>query len=316
MKQGPHLLIILDGFGYQHTPDYNALYHANPRHLLSWMDTYPSSLLHASGRFVGLLPHMMGNSEVGHLTLGSGRVIKQPLLELHDQIASGSFFSNRLLIEHFNRIKKKGKRLHLMGLLSDAGVHSHIDHLLALITLAHRQGVESVVVHPFLDGRDTPPQSAAHYLRILEDALSVIPVGVIGTLHGRFYAMDRDKHWERTERSYKILTSPQKSQATHWQEALSRSYDLSITDEFFVPLTLREDAAWAEGDLLIFFNFRADRARQLTQALLQPSTVPFSIGGIALPTHMITCTSYSPDFKVEVLIHKNVIYNTFFDVLE
>ena len=200
-----------------------------------------------------------------------------------------------------------------MGLLSDAGVHSHTDHLLALITMAHQQGVESVVVHPFLDGRDTPPQSAAHYLRILEDALAVIPSGIIGTLHGRFYAMDRDMHWERTERSYTMLTSPCKPQAAHWQEALTRSYDLGITDEFFIPLTLHKDAAFAEGDLILFFNFRADRARQLTQALLEPSTVAFSTG---LTYPMITCTSYRPDFKVEVLIEKHTVYDTFFDCLE
>ncbi len=315
MKRRPHLLIVLDGFGYRSDHEYNAIFHGKPKHLISWMATYPHSLLHASGHFVGLLPNMIGNSEVGHLTLGSGRIVKQPILQLHEQIASGSFFKNNLLIERFNSIKKSGKRLHLMGLLSDGGVHSHIDHLLALIKMAHQQGIESVVVHCFLDGRDTPPQSAAHYLRILEDALADIPSGKIGTLHGRFYAMDRDNHWERTERSYKIITSPHKPQFSHWQEALTHSYNFAITDEFFVPVSLHEDAACTEGELLIFFNFRADRARQLTKALIEPLEVPFSTQGIAYSS-MITCTSYSHDFKVAVLIHKAKVYDTFFDRLE
>lgn len=315
MDKGPHILIILDGFGYQQAHRYNAIYEAHPKYLQSWMTNEPHSLLHASGIFVGLLPHMIGNSEVGHLTLGSGRIVKQPILELHESIASGAFFKNPVLKKHFALLKREKKRLHLMGLLSDAGVHSHIDHLLALITMAHQEGVPSIVVHPFLDGRDTPPQSAAQYLELLENALTKVPEGFIGTMHGRFYAMDRDTHWERTERTYKVLMTPQKPYATTWQEALEESYNRSITDEFFVPISLRADASWQEGDLFIFFNFRADRARQLTQALLKPETVSFGLPALAHPS-MITATAYRPDFNVEVLVHKHTVYNTFFDILE
>ncbi|MBA3751641.1 2,3-bisphosphoglycerate-independent phosphoglycerate mutase [Candidatus Dependentiae bacterium] len=315
MKQGPHVLVILDGFGYRHAHEHNAISHAKPHNLLRWTTYYPHTTIHASGSFVGLPPGMIGNSEVGHLTLGSGRIIKQPMLRLQEDIESGIFFKNDILIQRFQEIKKNHKRVHIMGLLSDAGVHSSISHLVALITMAHQQGVESIVVHPFLDGRDTPPESAVQYLRTLEEALTVIKSGIIGTIHGRFYAMDRDNHWERTERSYKILTTPQKPSFTHWQEALLHSYEQAITDEFFIPLALDEDAFFKEGDLIIFFNFRADRARQLTQALVEPSTVPFPAHELHYSS-MITGTSYHPDLNVEVLLKTETVHNTFFDLLE
>ena len=174
MKQGPHVLIILDGFGYRHAHEYNAVYEGHPEHFLRWLTEYPSTTLKASGVHVGLLPHMIGNSEVGHLTIGSGRVVNQPVTCNADEIQDGSFFKNPLLIERFKQLAQTKKRLHLMGLLSDAGVHSHIDHLLALIKMARMQGISSIIVHPFLDGRDVPPQSAAQYLTILEEALKPV----------------------------------------------------------------------------------------------------------------------------------------------
>lgn len=315
MKHGPHVLVILDGFGYRHAHDHNAIQAAHPEHFLRLQSQYPSTTLNASGTHVGLLPHMIGNSEVGHLTIGSGRSIKQPVSIIHDAIADGSFFSNPLMVRRFTEIAQKKGRLHLMGLLSDGGVHSHEDHLFALISMAARLGVTSIVVHPFLDGRDCSPQSAAQYLERLDKALKGVKNGIIGTLHGRFYAMDRDNHWERTERSYKMLTSPHKPHFANWIQALDDSYAKGITDEFFIPLTLHHNAYIQPGDALVFFNFRADRARQLTRSLVDPKFNAF-------PTHplnlawMITFTKYHPDFNVEVLLEKNPVHNTFFDLLE
>jgi 2,3-bisphosphoglycerate-independent phosphoglycerate mutase len=310
----PHVLVILDGFGYRHSPENNAIYQAHPDHFLKWLTQYPHTTLKASGTSVGLLPDMIGNSEVGHLTIGSGRVIKQAVSRIHTMIEDGSFFSNPLLTAKLKEIAGTKKRLHLMGLLSDAGVHSHIEHLCALIKMAGQLGVTNIYVHPFLDGRDVPPQSAAVYLEQTEKALKQIKQGKFGTIHGRFYAMDRDNHWDRTERSYKVLTTPQRPQFSTWQQALADSYDKSITDEFFVPVTMDPHGYIQPGDSLIFFNFRADRARQLTRALIEPDFSKFTTHPLHLNS-FITFISYHPDFKVDVLLHKDMVNNTLFDVL-
>lgn len=324
MKYGPHVLVILDGYGYRHEHDHNAIYEARPEHILRWINEYPSTTLKASGVHVGLLPHMIGNSEVGHLTIGSGRVIKQAVAHIHDDILNGSFFRNKQLIKNFTEIASTNRRLHIMGLLSDAGVHSRIEHLFALIKMAHAHGVKDIVVHPFLDGRDVPPQSAAYYLEQLENALKPIERGIIGTMHGRFYAMDRDNHWERTERSYKVLTMPFPHQFTTWRQALADSYDKAITDEFFMPITLHEHAYIQPDEALIFFNFRADRARQLTEACIAPQLTQMNNKQHVQLLWMLTFTNYFTDssiiggstFPVQILFERPVVPNTFFDVLE
>ncbi len=315
MKQGPHALVILDGFGYRHAHDHNAVQEAHPDNFLRWISQYPSTNLTASGTHVGLLPHMIGNSEVGHLAIGSGRTLKQPVAIIHDAIADGSFFQSPILVKRFQELAAQQKPLHIIGLLSDGGVHSHEEHLFALITLAVQQGITTVIVHPFLDGRDAPPQSAARYLAQLDDALKQVQYGIIGTMHGRFYAMDRDHHWERTERTYKVLTTPQRPHFAHWRQALADSYDKQITDEFFVPITLQENTHLQPGDGVVFFNFRADRARQLTSALTDPKFTAFATNDLPL-SWMITFTEYHPDFRADVLLEKSIIHNTFFDVLE
>lgn len=315
MRTGPHVLAILDGFGYRQAHEQNAIYEAHPEGYLRLLSEYPHALLKASGANVGLLPHMIGNSEVGHLAIGSGRVTKQPVSIFHEQISNGSFFENQLLKDRFNSLAKSKKRLHIMGLLSDAGVHSHIEHLFALITMARMHEVSSIIIHPFLDGRDVPPQSAELYLTELDKILLQTKQGSIGTIHGRFYAMDRDKHWDRTERSYTVLTSPQKSKFSTWQEALKDSYDKNITDEFFIPVALQENASIQSDDAVIFFNFRADRGRQLTQAFVAPEKTVKNAHQLAL-SWMLTFTQYSPDFPVDVLLHKSIVTDTFFDVLE
>ncbi len=315
MQHGPHVLVILDGFGYRHAHDHNAIYEGHPEHFLRWLTQYPNTTLKASGVHVGLLPHMIGNSEVGHLTIGSGRIIQQPVSVISNQIHDGSFFHNPLLVDHFKKIARSKKRLHIMGLLSDAGVHSHIDHLLALITLAKMQGITSVVIHPFLDGRDVPPQSAAQYLTILEDKLKELKNGSIGTLHGRFYAMDRDNHWDRTEKSYKMLTTPFRAHYSTWQQALTASYNQNVTDEFFVPVTLHHTAFIQPGDALVFFNFRADRARQLTRSLVEKNFPHFTTHPLHL-SWLLTFTRYHSDFPADVLLQKTIVTHTLFDMLE
>ena len=315
MQSGPHVLAILDGFGHSIHHEHNAIYAAHPDHYVRWLLEYPHALLSASGTSVGLLPHMIGNSEVGHLTIGSGRIVQQPVSIFHKQIADGSFFQQPLLKERLKTIAHSKKRLHIMGLLSDAGVHSHSEHLFALIRMARMQGVSSIVVHSFLDGRDVPPQSAAIYLEQLAAVIREAKGCTIGTMHGRFYAMDRDKHWERTERSYKVLTTPLKSKYSDWKDALEDSYQKNITDEFFVPVALQHDAYIHPGDAVIFFNFRADRARQLTQACIDPHTPIESYHPLHL-SWMLTFTRYKDDFPVDVLLEKPLIQDTFFDVLE
>ncbi len=314
MNKSPHVLIILDGFGYRCEREHNAIIQANPKQYLSWLNTYPSVTLDAAGTAVGILPHMIGNSEVGHLTIGSGRRIIQPVAEITKTIDNGSFFTNSLLEKRFGELTGTSKRLHLMGLLSDGGVHSHIYHLKALIHLAVKKNIDTVIVHPFLDGRDVAPKTAALYLTELEEALSQVKNGIIGTLHGRFYTMDRDNHWDRTEESYRVLTHEQPHLST-WQEALEQSYDNDVTDEFFKPISLHDNAAIQKDDAVIFFNFRADRARQLTRAFIEDDFSAFITRPLDL-SWMITFTAYHPDFPVDVLLRKRTVHNTFFDILE
>lgn len=267
IKNKPVALVILDGFGYRNDPLYNAIQQARTPHLDFLYATYPHTLLTASGQAVGLLPNFMGNSEVGHLTIGSGRVIPQPITRLHNAIADGSFFTNDALTNALALIKEKDTTLHIMGLLSDGGVHSYDEDLFAFLRAAKNAGLKKVIVHPFLDGRDTPPQSASIYLEKLETVLHDLAIGTIGSLHGRWFAMDRDHNWERTVTCYATLTTPQKNTFTSWREALTTYYNENITDEFIPPTSLGTPGI-EDGDGIIFFNYRPDRARQLTRLFL------------------------------------------------
>jgi 2,3-bisphosphoglycerate-independent phosphoglycerate mutase len=307
MATGPHMLILLDGFGYSQEHAYNAIYSSHAPTFTQLQSTFPSSLLHASGSFVGLLPKMIGNSEVGHLTIGSGRIIKQPVTQLCEAIEDGSFFTNALLIQRFQELREKQKTLHLLGLLSDAGGHSHSMHLFALLQMAVAQGVQKILVHPFLDGRDTPPQAATFYLNELDYILKQLKVGEIGTLHGRFYAMDRDNHASRIAKSHTILTQPHIPRFTTWQEALTASYAQGITDEFFEPCTLSMQSFIQPDDGILFFNIRADRSRELTQAFMHHRDHY---------SWIITATNYGPDFPVDVLLTEPLVQNTLLDSLE
>jgi len=331
----PTALIILDGFGCRTEPANNAIALAKTPHITSWLLKYPHTQLKASGTAVGLLPGFIGNSEVGHLTIGAGRIITQPLTLIHNAIKDGSFFSNQMLNQHLTALQESDQSLHIMGLLSDAGVHSHVELLYASIKAAVAANIKNIIVHPFLDGRDVPPRSAQYYLQQLEDFLHQIGRGIIGSIHGRFYAMDRDHHWDRTQLSYQTLTEQQTSTSSTWQEILKKSYANGITalrqaqgdrkkesttpscmtDEFVIPTQLTPQAVIKNGDGIIFINFRPDRARQITQALIDPEFKYFPTD-YRKPSFFITPVGYSKKLHTDVLFPQPLASHTLKDVLD
>lgn len=300
----PTALVILDGFGY--TPDKhgNAIAQAHMPTLTMLQNNYPWTLLDASGKQVGLLPGYAGNSEVGHLTLGAGRVIPSNLATIHHAIDDRSFFNNNVLQVLFTQIKEKNRALHIMGLLSDGGVHSHERHAHALLQAAHQAGIHTVFIHAFLDGRDTLPQSADVYLERLEQLCRKLGTGQIASLHGRFYAMDRDHNQKRTNLSFEVLTQQQAASPQSWQQALKTSYKNNISDEFFYPQQLIPNGYIKPGDGIIFFNFRPDRARQLSDIFLHQQLFQGSF---------ITMTRYQKEFTNDVLFEQEPINHTLLD---
>ena len=268
MKHRPAMLMILDGFGIRKETYGNAIAAANTPVLDEMFAKYPFMTIEASGEPVGLPAGQMGNSEVGHLNIGAGSVIYQNLLKITRSIQSGKFFENPALLGAMKNAAA-GHTLHVMGLVSDGGVHSHFEHLKAVIDMAKKNGVEDVVVHCFLDGRDVPPKSAMTWLGALEEYMKEEGVGRIGVISGRFYAMDRDKRWERRVRAYDALTLSEVLHASCSQEAIDASYAKDETDEFVQP-TVVNAAPVKTGDSVIFINFRPDRAREITRALVDP----------------------------------------------
>lgn len=290
-------LIILDGWGLAPPGPGNAVALAHTPTFDRLWETCPKTTLEASGEAVGLPKGQMGNSEVGHTNLGAGRVVYQPATLISKQVREGAFFENPALLDAME--KARGKRLHLMGLISDGGVHSQLSHLLALLEMAKQQGVEHVYVHAFSDGRDTPPTSGAGYLKVVQDKLAQLGFsqGGIATVMGRYWAMDRDKRWERTEKAYRALrfgegsvTKPPAS------KALEAAYGNGVTDEFIEPLILNPKGCIRPEDSVIFFNFRPDRARQLTHALCDPQFSAFDRGQ-PLAAPLTTMTRYESTFN-------------------
>jgi len=315
MKQvRPIVLIILDGFGYRKEKHYNAIYHADTPHLDYWFTKYPYAILESSGKAVGLLKDCIGNSEVGHLTIGSGRIISQPIRIIHEAIDNKTFFTNKLLTTQLQKLQKSKRAVHIIGLLSDAGVHAHEKHIQAFVQAAVQQNIKNIVVHTILDGRDTSPKSASYYLQRLTDFLQKIGRGVIGSLHGRFYAMDRDKHWNRIERSYRVLTELQPIKYTSWQQIITDNYAQHITDEFVIPAQLDPGHIVKNGDGIIFCNFRSDRAQQLTASLVDPHFDHFPTPQLDL-AFFITPTTYNQKLKTMVLFPTQKIINTLKEVL-
>lgn len=269
MKKAPVALVILDGWGISDSEENNAVKQAATPCLDALLRDYPTSRIGSSGRDVGLPDGQMGNSEVGHLNIGAGRIVYQDLTRISLAIEDGSFNENPALVDVCQKVISSGGKLHLLGLLSDGGVHSHNTHLYALVRLAKQYGIKDVCIHAFMDGRDTPPSSGAGYLRELEDELKTIGLGRVATVTGRFWAMDRDNRWERVERAYQALTEGVGNQAVSSAEAVEEAYAAEQTDEFIEPWVVGTGGQMVDGDGVIFFNFRADRAREMTRALTE-----------------------------------------------
>jgi 2,3-bisphosphoglycerate-independent phosphoglycerate mutase len=262
------MIMILDGFGINEIHEANAVYMAKTPNLDMLRENYPTTYGNASGEYVGLPDGQMGNSEVGHLNIGAGRIIYQALTRITKSIKDGDFFEKEEFLKAVKNCKENDSALHLYGLLSDGGVHSHNTHLYALLELAKREDLEKVYVHAFLDGRDTPPRSAVKYLAELEEKINEIGVGKIATISGRYYAMDRDNRWERVKLAYEALVNGKGEFASTSDEAINNSYNNDVNDEFVLPTVIDKDGVIKENDSIIFFNFRPDRARELTRAIV------------------------------------------------
>jgi 2,3-bisphosphoglycerate-independent phosphoglycerate mutase len=315
---GPLALIIIDGWGYSPRQEGNAIALAETPNYDQLLNDYPHTLLEASGTRVGLPPGIMGNSEVGHLNIGSGRVIRMDVSRVDYEISTGEFFNNPILRGAMGDLKDEGKSLHLMGLISDGQVHSSLEHLYALLRMAKRQDVERVIIHCFLDGRDTPPTSATNYLAQLQKQIDEVGVGKIASVVGRYYAMDRDKRWERTKRAYDLLVDGVGEKASNPIEAVKRSYEQGITDEFVEPISIVKPdgeplATIRDGDSVIFFNFRPDRARQLTRALAVANFNEFPIE--KRPKIRFVCfTLYDRTFNLPIAFAPNEHHNVLAEV--
>lgn len=310
----PLLLVILDGFGWREEERGNAVKLARTPNLDYFFSTYPWTKIEASGEAVGLPAGQMGNSEVGHLNIGAGRIVYQEFTRINLAIKNGSFFENPVLKEAFSRAKEKERSVHLMGLVSDGGVHSHSKHLYALLKMAKKSGVERVFIHAFLDGRDTPPQSALNYLSELGKKIKEINVGRIATVSGRYYAMDRDRRWERTKLAYDCLVLGKGEKAVSSMEAVKNAYARGETDEFVKPTILNGQGTIKNGDSVIFFNFRPDRARQLTRALNEKEFKEFEREKL-VEIFFVTFTRYDETFPYPVAFPPQSLKNILADVL-
>ena len=308
MSIKPVCLIILDGVGHSAQKAHNAVYHAQTPILDYFRDNYPFAMLSASGSAVGLLDGMIGNSEVGHLTIGAGRIIDQPIKLLHNAIDDQSFFSNVALVDCLQKVADKQTTLHLFSLLSDAAVHAHTKHLYAFIRAAAQQNVKRIVLHLFLDGRDVAPQSAKHYLQELEQFIQSFDNVVIGSISGRFYAMDRDNNWQRTQQTYEMLCKPNNKEK-QWQQVIDDCYAKEIYDEFIPPTALTRDHAINNGDGIIFCNVRPDRARQLTQVFIDEQFNTFDRQKREL-LFFLTPVKYGNNFTNKVMMTRQEIKNT------
>ena len=314
----PLVLTILDGWGFSSSKEGNAIAAARkPTYDLLLRD-YPNTLVHTSGPYVGLPEGQMGNSEVGHLNIGAGRVIYMDVTRIDRMIATGDFFKNPVLLDSMRPARTH--RLHLMGLCSDGGVHSLLTHLYALVEMAKQQGVEQVFVHCFMDGRDTPPESGAGYLEQLQKQIRQIGVGKIASVSGRYYGMDRDRRWDRIERAFGAMVLGNGEKSTDPVMAAKRSYERGITDEFIEPVTIIDDRNTPVGlirddDACIFFNFRADRGREMTMALTDATleTPPRSLA----PKNLCftTMTEYDKSFRVPFVLPREHPNNILADVM-
>ncbi|MBS6561692.1 MAG: 2,3-bisphosphoglycerate-independent phosphoglycerate mutase, partial [Clostridiales bacterium] len=320
MSKKPTVLLILDGYGLNDKTDGNAIAQANTPVMDRLMKEYPFVKGNASGMAVGLPEGQMGNSEVGHLNMGAGRIVYQELTRITKAIQDGDFFTNEAFVKAIANCKENGSDLHLFGLLSDGGVHSHNTHLYGLLELAKKEGLTNVYVHAFLDGRDTAPTSGKGFLEQLQAKMDEIGVGKIASIAGRYYAMDRDNRWDRVEKAYNALVLGEGNKATNAIDAISASYAEEIVDEFVVPTVIEEDgkpvATVKENDSVIFFNFRPDRAREITRAICDDGFTGFERKNGFFPLTYVTFTEYDPTIPNHIVaFHKVEIKNTFGEFL-
>jgi 2,3-bisphosphoglycerate-independent phosphoglycerate mutase len=317
MNTTPVILLILDGFGYRKDLSNNAIAQAKKPNLDRLWQQYPHTLINASEGFVGLPAGQMGNSEVGHLNIGAGRVVFQEFERINNAISTGKFFSLPVLMKATAQAKQGNKALHIFGLLSDGGVHSHQSHIVAMVKMAAQQGVANIYVHAFLDGRDTPPISAQGYIESLEQSLQELGAGKIASICGRYYAMDRDKRWERVAPAYKLVTEGiGEYTAATALEGLQAAYARGENDEFVKATAIHaSDAApirMQDGDVVVFMNFRSDRARQLTSCLLEPAFAGFERAYVPELAGYYTLTMYDKnEVNAEAIFAPNDVNNTF-----
>lgn len=300
----PFVLCVIDGWGVSNATEGNSIALAHAPKMATWPITYPYVTVDASALAVGLPEGQMGNSEVGHINIGAGFVVYQDSVRISEAIRDNSFFANPTLLTACQHVKDHGSQLHLMGLLGPGGVHAYSQHLYALLRLAKDQGMTHVFVHPFLDGRDTPPQSAVPFMRELVSVMDELGIGKVASVSGRYYAMDRDKRWDRTEKAYRALVFGEGPTATDPVAVIEASYAENITDEFVLPTIILHDdqpiATVRDNDAIIFFNFRTDRPRQITKAFVLPDFDGFDRGRQIQNLFYVTLTEYEAGLPVHV----------------
>jgi 2,3-bisphosphoglycerate-independent phosphoglycerate mutase len=313
MPISPVVLVILDGWGYRDEVDGNAIAAAKTPVMDSLWAAYPHTLIQTSGKSVGLPNGQMGNSEVGHLNIGAGRVVPQELVRITDAVEDGSILSNPALVQLCQAVQQQNGKLHLVGLCSEGGVHSHLMHITGLLKLAKEQGISDVCIHAITDGRDTKPTDGLRELQTIQGYIDKFGIGRIVTLSGRYYSMDRDHRWDRTQKAYDLMTQDGEGDGRSLLEVLQASYDAGVTDEFVIPTRIAPGAVEA-GDGVIFFNFRPDRARQLTQAFVDPNFKGFDRKQIE-PLSFATFTQYDSSLPVFVAFEPQNLNNILGEVV-
>ena len=307
------ILIILDGFGLRQEEEGNAVAQANTPNLDKMMNNCPLSKIETSGKFVGLPDGIMGNSEVGHMNMGAGRIVKQDLVRINDSIKSNELKNNTQLQNVFNHVKNNDSTMHIMGLISDGGVHSHLNHFEYILAVARENGVEKIAIHAFMDGRDTSPVSGINLMNRLENFIASDKKYKVATVCGRYYAMDRDNRWERIEKAYKMLINSQGGNYTDAAAAIQSYYDKDVTDEFINPSIIGEQCPIQNGDAVFSMNFRADRMRQIVTAINDSNFLYFQTK--LLDILFTTMTEYQKEFPYSVLFEQEKIDNIFPELL-
>ena len=313
------ILLILDGWGVTQDPSVSAIFNAKTPFINSLYDLYPSSELRTDGEHVGLPEGQMGNSEVGHMNLGAGRIVYQNLAKINIAVREGKLAKETELIKAFNYAKENNKNVHLLGLISDGGIHSHINHAKGLLDAAHKNNVNNVYLHAFTDGRDCDPKSGKYFIKDIEEHMKNT-TGELATITGRYYSMDRDNRWERVKLTYDALVEGIGEKSINALDSINKSYQENITDEFIKPIIMVDEndkpkASIKKDDVVIFFNFRTDRGRQLTEVLSQNNNEEYNMHKI--PLYFVTLTNYDKTFKdIKVVYNSENIENTLGEVLE